>query len=130
MSEKKFHLEIVTPTELKFEGDVTLVRLPSVQGEIGVLAGHAPILALLDPGVSLYRCLERDYPLATGEGFVTVAEDRVVVLVASAEGPQEIEAGSARAQLEALEREATGPAEELRPRRLLARARHKVSAWE
>lgn len=124
MSEKTFHLEIVTPTALKFEGAVTIVVLPGTEGEMGLLAGHAPLLALLDPGVTRYCSKGRDFVLATGEGFVKVAENRVVVMVDSAEGADEIDAASL---VGAGEGGTLGP-ERLRAQRLLARAREQVAS--
>ena len=132
MSEKNFHLEIVTPLALKFEGEVTMVRLPGVEGEMGILAGHAPLLALLEPGVSEYRAKDLDFPLASGAGFVKVAENRVVVMVDSAERPEEIDAASAQAERESIDRELAGHGgadqDDLRERRALAVAREKVAA--
>lgn len=131
MSEKTFHLEIVTPRELKFEGEASWLRLPGVMGETGILANHAPLLALLEPGVAVYRVLGLDHPLALGEGFVTVSENRVVVLVESAERPDEIDPEEARQEVARLD-EAPGGAwvhPESRARRQLAVARQKVGAW-
>ncbi len=133
MSEKNFHLEIVTPREQKFEGEATWVRLPGVLGEMGILAGHAPLLAMLEPGIAVYRVLDRDHPLATGEGFVTVAENRVVVLVESAERPEDLDSNEVHLQLEALDqqlaRAAEADKEPLRTRRQLARAQQRVADW-
>ena len=133
MSEKNFHLEIVTPREQKFEGDAVWVRLPSVLGEMGILAGHAPLLAMLEPGIAVYRVLDRDYPLAIGEGFVTVAENRVVVLVESAERPEDLDLVEVNRQSEALDqqlvRAAAADKAPLRARRLLARAQQRVADW-
>ncbi len=131
MSEKTFHLEIVTPRELKFEGEASWLRLPGVMGETGILANHAPLLALLEPGVAVYRVLDLDHPLALGEGFVTVSENRVVVLVESAERPDEIDPEEARQEVARLD-EAPGGAwvhPESRARRQLAVARQKVGTW-
>ncbi len=131
MSEKTFHLEIVTPRELKFEGETSSLRLPGVMGELGILANHASLLALLEPGVAVYRVQDRDHPLALGEGFVTVAENRVVVLVESAERPEEIDLEAARQEAARLE-EAPGGAwasPERQARRQLAMARQRVAAW-
>ncbi len=131
MSEKTFHLEIVTPRGLIFEGEATWIRLPGVLGETGILADHAPLLALLEPGVGVYRVLDRDHPLALGEGFVTVGENRVVVLVESADRPEDIDREAARQEVAHLDA-APGGAwvdPESRARRRLAMARQQVAAW-
>jgi len=133
MGEQNFHLEILTPQELKFEGQATWVRLPSLLGEMGILANHTPLLAMLEPGVAVYRVLDRDHPLAVGEGFVRVAENRVVVLVESAERPEELESGAVTRTVEDLDRQwvtaAPAQRETLRLQRLLARARQRVADW-
>jgi F-type H+-transporting ATPase subunit epsilon len=46
-----FHFDLVSPERLVFAGEVTQVDVPGVEGEFGVLAGHAPIVATLKPGV-------------------------------------------------------------------------------
>lgn len=131
MSEKQFRLEIVTPATLKYEGDVQMVRLPGVEGEMGILANHAPLLAMLNPGILVYRLKGEDHSLATGEGFVKVAENRVVVMVDSAERPDEIDPAKAESQRQAVERELaahSGPeGDRLRTQLMLALARQKVS---
>lgn len=131
MSEKQFRLEIVTPASLKYEGDVQMVRLPGVEGEMGILANHAPLLAMLNPGILVYRLKGEDHSLATGEGFVKVAENRVVVMVDSAERPDEIDPAKAETQRQAVERDLaahSGPeGDRLRTQLMLAQARQKVA---
>jgi F-type H+-transporting ATPase subunit epsilon len=46
-----FHLDLVSPARLVFAGEVTQVDVPGVEGDFGVLAGHAPLVATLKPGV-------------------------------------------------------------------------------
>ncbi|WP_108662289.1 ATP synthase F1 subunit epsilon [Acuticoccus kandeliae] len=46
-----FPFELVSPEKLIFSGDVEAVRLPGAEGEFQVMAGHAPLLALLGPGI-------------------------------------------------------------------------------
>jgi F-type H+-transporting ATPase subunit epsilon len=45
------HFELVSPARLLFSGDVTSVTLPGTEGEMGIFAGHAPVLSTLKPGV-------------------------------------------------------------------------------
>jgi F-type H+-transporting ATPase subunit epsilon len=131
LREKTFHLEIVTPKGLKFEGEATWLRLPGVMGETGILADHAPLLALLEPGVGVYRASGSDHPLALGEGFVTVAKNRVMVLVESADRPEEIDKEAARQEVARLDATPGGPwvHPESRARRRLAMARQQVASW-
>lgn len=77
-----FDLEIVTPRETKFTGQVVEVLLPGVAGEMGILAHHAPLLTMLAPGVVTYFTgNDEQVRLATGEGFATIAGNKVVCLV-------------------------------------------------
>jgi len=46
-----FHFDLVSPARMVFTGDVTQVDVPGVEGDFGVLAGHAPIVATLKPGI-------------------------------------------------------------------------------
>ena len=45
------HFELVSPARLLFSGDVTSVTLPGTEGDMGIFAGHAPVLSTLRPGV-------------------------------------------------------------------------------
>jgi F-type H+-transporting ATPase subunit epsilon len=45
------HFELVSPARLLFSGEVTSVTLPGTEGDMGILAGHAPVLSTLRPGV-------------------------------------------------------------------------------
>jgi F-type H+-transporting ATPase subunit epsilon len=132
MSEKTFHVEIVTPEALKYEGEITLLEVPGVEGQMGILANHAPLLSLLEPGVLHYRSRGLDYRMAVGEGFVKVAQNRAVCLVDVAERPDEVDAQAAGREASELASLLSRPAsaeerEVLRRRLELARARLRVA---
>ena len=46
-----FHLDLVSPEKLAFSGEVDQVDIPGVEGDFGVLAGHAPVVAAIRPGI-------------------------------------------------------------------------------
>ena len=46
-----FHFELVSPEKLLFSGEVDQVDVPGIEGDFGVLAGHAPLVATLRPGI-------------------------------------------------------------------------------
>src|SRR5436309_13831768 len=46
-----FHLDLVSPEKLAFSGEVDQVDIPGVEGDFGVLAGHAPVIAAVRPGI-------------------------------------------------------------------------------
>lgn len=106
MAEKlpeKLRLEIVTPHRQVFCGDVDEVSVPGIDGYLGILPGHAPLLSELKVGVISYRTsgLGRAR-LFCGWGFVEVLSDQVSVLAEEAELPEEIDLDQAsRAKLEA-----------------------------
>lgn len=73
-------LEIVTPEGMQLSEQVQELTAPSVEGEFGVLPGHRPLLAALQPGLVRYRAAGGDHVVAVGEGFVELHEDRAVLL--------------------------------------------------
>jgi F-type H+-transporting ATPase subunit epsilon len=75
----KIALEIVTPVQ-HFDHEVDEVVLPGVEGEFGVLPGHTPLLAVLQPGRMWYRQGKDKHFLAVAMGFAEVLPDRVTVL--------------------------------------------------
>ena len=50
MADKTFKLQIISPTRIFFNEDVEMVEMKTSEGEIGVLAGHIPLTAILEPG--------------------------------------------------------------------------------
>jgi len=46
-----FHFDLVSPEKLAFSGEVDQVDIPGVEGDFGVLAGHAPVVAAMRPGI-------------------------------------------------------------------------------
>ena len=91
----KLLLEIVTPDRSLVREEVDEVQLPGAEGYLGVLPGHAPLLATLTVGELWYRIgLERHY-LAIAGGFVEVLPERVTVLAQIAERAQEIDVARA-----------------------------------
>lgn len=98
MSQDKLHLKVVTPTRVAAEADADEVWLPGALGEIGILPGHAPLLAALRIGELGYRAGTREHHLAIQWGFVEVAADAVTVLADVAELPAEIDVERAQAE--------------------------------
>jgi len=98
-----FDVSLVTPDGPVFEGEVEMLIVPGADGEIGVLARHAPLIAMLKAGstrVHVTRGSEvREF--ATGPGFFKVEQDRALALVDDAVDAKEIDDARAREQLEA-----------------------------
>jgi F-type H+-transporting ATPase subunit epsilon len=100
---KTFELSLVTPEGAAFEGEVEMLVVPGDAGEIGVLARHAPLVAMLKAGSTrIYRdrASEDVLEFATGPGFFKVEQDRALALVDDAVDARHIDAERAREQLE------------------------------
>jgi F-type H+-transporting ATPase subunit epsilon len=100
-------VSLVTPDGAAFEGEAEMLIVPGADGEIGVLARHAPLVAMLKAGstrVHIRRGHEvREF--ATGPGFFKVEQDRALALVDDAVEVDQIDPARARAQLEAAQAE-------------------------
>ena len=73
-------LTIVTPEATAFSGEVESVVLPGSEGQLGLLPGHACLVATIQPGEVCYRHEGRDHFLVVGDGFVEVTQVSAVVL--------------------------------------------------
>ncbi len=94
----RFELEIVTPDQLFFSGEVDEVIVPGSEGYLGILAGHAPLLSELQTGILSYRQESQEFCLFCSGGFVEVLPDRVSVLAEVAESPDQIDVEQAKDQ--------------------------------
>jgi F-type H+-transporting ATPase subunit epsilon len=95
-------VSLVTPEGAAFEGAAEMIVVPGDAGEIGVLARHAPLVALLKAGSTRVhlRYGEEVLEFATGPGFFQVQHDRAIALVDDAVKADEIDDERARRQLE------------------------------
>ena len=100
---RTFSVSLVTPEGPAFEGEAEMLIVPGAAGEIGVLARHAPLIAMLNAGSTrVYLSVDREEirEFATVPGFFTVQEDRALALVDDAVAASEIDDARAREQLE------------------------------
>jgi F-type H+-transporting ATPase subunit epsilon len=98
-----FDVSLVTPEGAAFEGEVEMIVVPGEAGEIGVLARHAPLVAMLKAGSTrIYRKREPDdvVEFATGPGFFKIEQDRALALVDDAVDAKHIDPARAQQQLE------------------------------
>jgi F-type H+-transporting ATPase subunit epsilon len=103
MAGKTFEVSLVTPEGAAFEGEIEMLVVPGEAGEIGVLARHAPLVAMLKAGSTrIYRdrAAEDVLTFATGPGFFKVEQDRALALVDDAVDARHIDAERAQQQLE------------------------------
>lgn len=95
-------VELVAADRVVWSGQATNVLARTVEGDIGVLAAHAPLLSLLVPGVVIISPVEgNEMKAAVAEGFISVANNHVSILSEDAFLADEIDAAEARAELEA-----------------------------
>ena len=100
---KTFSVSLVTPDGAVFEDEAEMIVVPGEAGEVGVLARHAPLIALLKAGSTrVYRNVDAGeiQEFATGPGFFTVEQDRALALVDAAVDVKEIDSEAAQRQLE------------------------------
>jgi F-type H+-transporting ATPase subunit epsilon len=82
-------LEIVTAERVVFSEDVDVVIAPGIEGQLGVLPNHAPLMTTLEPGELLVRRGGEEFSLAISGGFIEVRPDRIIVLADAAERAEE-----------------------------------------
>ena len=96
-----FSVSVVTPGGPAFDGEAEMLIVPGAAGEIGVLARHAPLVAMLRAGSTRVHLGDGEvHEFATGPGFFQVLEDRAIALVDDAVSAGEIDDARARRQLE------------------------------
>jgi F-type H+-transporting ATPase subunit epsilon len=96
-----FSVSVVTPEGAAFEGDAEMVIVPGAAGEIGVLARHAPLVALLKAGSTRVHLGDGNIEeFATGYGFFQVLEDRAIALVDDATKADDIDDARVQQQLD------------------------------
>lgn len=101
-------LEIVTPAQLVFSGDVSYVSLAGADGDFGVLPGHAPLISTLRPGVLAVKIGNSETRYAVTSGFADVTPSQITVLAEDITEQRNIDLATVRDQLTAAhaEREA------------------------
>ena len=88
-------LDIVTAERAVYSEDVEMVIAPGVEGQLGILPHHAPLMTMLEPGELIVRKGAEEFSLAVSGGFLEVRPDRVIVLADSAERAEEIDVARA-----------------------------------
>jgi F-type H+-transporting ATPase subunit epsilon len=132
-----FTLRVITPDRIALDQPVESARVPGVDGQIGILPRHAPMIAALDVGVMRYRVGGKEQALFVSGGFCDVRGDTVRVVTEAGERPAEIDEERAReAERRARERISQGqadagePVDLLRAESALRRALMRLRARE
>jgi F-type H+-transporting ATPase subunit epsilon len=128
LARNKFPVEVLTPEGKVFDDEVEMVSTRTTVGSIGILANHAPLMAMLEPTeLRLYRSDSEIVRFAQGEGYLQVVDNSALVLVEEAVDPDSLDRGAIESQLEnarlALEEAEEGTEERRRAERDVKRYR-------
>jgi F-type H+-transporting ATPase subunit epsilon len=99
-AQRTFDLSLVTPEGAAFEGEAEMLVVPGADGEIGVLARHAPLVAMLKAGEIRVKSQGEWQAFAAGPGYFKVQQDRALVLVDDAVRAEDINVEEARREIE------------------------------
>ncbi|NLJ71710.1 MAG: F0F1 ATP synthase subunit epsilon [Syntrophomonadaceae bacterium] len=134
MADNTFILEVVTPEHILFKDEIQFVVTPAVEGELGVLRNHAPMVASLGIGVLRYTDPEGMIKrMAISGGFMEVVDNTARVLAETAEHGDEIDVLRAKASLDRAQKRIEAREEELnfiRAQMSLQRALARIKAAE
>ena len=121
-------VQVVTPErEVQVCDDATLVIAKGVEGDLGIMAGHTPVLVGLGVGpLVIQREARRDEILIDG-GFLQFKDDRLIVLAEYAAMPSELDPAAVAEEVERLRQRLQSNADDEQARRELARAEAKSS---
>jgi F-type H+-transporting ATPase subunit epsilon len=119
---KGLHAELVAADRTVWSGEASMVIARTVEGDVGILKGHAPVLSLLTEAAIEIATPEGIVHAAVDGGFISVAGDRVSILTPHALLSEEIHIGEEQAALDAAE-SLSGDDRERRIRRATARIR-------
>jgi F-type H+-transporting ATPase subunit epsilon len=98
-----FHFELVSPEKLLFSGDVEQVDVPGAEGDFGVLAGHAPMVTTLRPGILTVHGAGGEQKIVVLGGFAEVSANGLTVLADVAESIEDIDRGMITTRIGELE---------------------------
>jgi F-type H+-transporting ATPase subunit epsilon len=126
----KFRVEVLTPDGEVFDDEVQMVSTKTAVGSIGILANHAPLLAMLDPAeLRLYRSSSDVVTFAQSEGYLQVGGNRALLLVEEVYEPGSLDEHEIRDRLKAAERELDEAGEDTEKRRVAERDRRRWEAF-
>lgn len=128
-------VRVIAPDKTVWDSEAEEVILPSTTGQLGILAGHAPLLTALDIGVMRVRSDKTWVPIALMGGFAEVDANEVTILVNGAERGENIDLAAARTAFEEAETRMSQVKEDdkqavIQARQAVKRARAKLQAAE
>lgn len=130
MARTTFTAEVLTPEGEVFNDEVEMVSTRTTVGSVGILANHQPLLGMLEPTeLRLYKSESDIVRFAQAEGYVQVAEGRVLILVEEAVDPGTLNAAELEERLRAAERELEQAADGSEAARVAARDKRRSEAF-
>ncbi len=130
----KIHIQIVTPYELFYEGNISELVVPALDGEIGIWPGRTPVIIALNPGELRMTRNDEKLSIAVSSGYAEIDFNDAVVVVNAAEWPERIDVKRAqRAKERSIQRikdASTSPRELERSQRSLLRAKARLKVAE
>ena len=97
---KKMTLEVVNPYEVFYEGRIERIVIPTLDGQYGIMPGHAPVVIAVTPGIARFECDGESQTFAISEGFAEIGQHAVIIVCNAAEWPSEIDTERAKSALE------------------------------
>ncbi len=102
---KLLSIDIVTPEKTIYQGKIKGIIAPGIDGEFGVLPDHTPFATMLAPGVvTLAHEDGKSEMMAVSGGYVEVTREKVILLVETAERPEEVDIGTIKRRKEEKEK--------------------------
>lgn len=99
-TKKKMTLEVVNPYEVFYEGRIERIVIPTLDGQYGIMPGHAPLVLAVTPGIARFECDGETKMFAISEGFAEIGQHVVIIVCNAAEWPSEIDSDRAKSALE------------------------------
>lgn len=90
-NDRLFHLRVISPDRIFFEGEADMIEVKTTEGDMGILKGHIPLTAIVAPGMLKIINGKDEKVAALLDGFIEVLSDRVTILAESCEWPEEID---------------------------------------
>src|SRR5581483_3919428 len=98
-----FHFDLVAPDKLLFSGEVDQVDVPGAEGDFGVLAGHAPLVAMLKPGVLVVHIGGEKKRIVVFGGFAEVNPQGLTILADVATAVEDLDRAALAAHIQKIE---------------------------
>jgi len=91
MADKTLKLEVVTPERKVLSEEITSIIVPAIEGYMGILPNHAPMISGLEPGIIKYKVSGEYKKMAISGGFLEVSNNKASILANTAELAEEVD---------------------------------------